>query len=118
MPTDRPDALELIEAVRAFLREEAAPHLEGQRGYLARVAANALAIALRELRDGPAMNHAERGRVAAILGHDGDLAGLNAELARAIRAGELEGQGERVLEHLRMTAEDKLSIANPRYPKG
>ena len=52
MPTDRPDALELIEAVRAFLREEAAPHLEGQRGYLARVAANALAIALRELRDG------------------------------------------------------------------
>lgn len=118
MPTDRPDALELIEAVKSFLREEAAPALDARRGYHARVAANALDIALRDLRQGPAMDNAERRRLAALLGYEGALPDLNAALARAIRNGELPADKQAVLIHLRQTAADKLAIANPRYRSG
>lgn len=115
MPTDRPDALELIEAVKAFLREEAAPALDSRRGYHARVAANALDIALRELRQGAAMNDAERERLAKLLGRDGALDELNRVLASAIRNGGPTAGGKAVLAHLRQTAADKLAIVNPRY---
>lgn len=115
MPTDRPDALALIEAVKGFLRQEAAPVLDSRRSYHARVAANALDIALRELRQGPAMNEAERRRLTALLGREGSLQELNAALASAIRRGEKPAGDNALLSHLRQTAADKLAIANPRY---
>ena len=42
-------AAELLTAVRAFLREEVLPQLEGFTAYNTRVAANSLAIVAREL---------------------------------------------------------------------
>ena len=54
-------------------------------------------------------------RLKNLLGRDGDLAELNAALCRAIRAGEIDGQREALLAHLRRTAEDKIALANPRY---
>ncbi|HZD25868.1 MAG TPA: DUF6285 domain-containing protein [Alphaproteobacteria bacterium] len=115
MPTDRPTAEELVEAVREFLREQVAPNTEGQLSYHARVAANALAMVARELGQAGAMADAERARLAALLGHDGEPVALNRELAAKIRSGAMDGRRAEVLDHLRRTSADKLRLANPRY---
>ena len=115
MPQDRPTAAELIEAVIEFLADESASAVSEQATFHRRVARNALAIALRDLRDGPAPDAAERQRLAELLGRDGDLATLNAELARRIRNRAPSLDRTRLLAHLRATARDKLALANPRY---
>ncbi len=115
MPTDRPNAAELVEAVREFLSDHVAPNVEGQLAFHTRVAVNALAIVERTLDQGGAMDDAELMRLKTLLQKEGDLGELNAELARAIRAGEMDDQRKAVLDHLRQTAEDKIALANPRY---
>lgn len=116
MPQDRPTAAELIEAVIEFLADESVSADSEQATFHRRVARNALAIALRDLRDGPPLDAAERDRLAELLGQDTDLASLNTELARRIRAGDPGLDRPRLLAHLRATARDKLTLANPRYP--
>ena len=116
MPRDRPTAAELIEAVIDFLAAENASADTEQATFHRRVARNALAIARRDLRDGPALDTAERDRLVDLLGQDADLATLNAELARRIRKGDPSLDRPRLLAHLRATARDKLALANPRYP--
>lgn len=115
MPTDRPTAAELVSAVRSFLLEQAAPNLDGQPAFHARVAANALGIVERELAQGADMDSAEKTRLAALLGHDGDLVDLNRELVEQIRAGGLDDKRAEMLDHLRQTSIDKLAIAKPNY---
>lgn len=115
MPTDRPNAVELVEAVREFLSDHVAPNVEGQLAFHTRVAINALAIVERTMAQGGEMDAAELGRLKDLLKQDGDLQALNGELARAIRAGEMDDRRETLLAHLRQTAEDKIALANPRY---
>lgn len=126
---DRPDARELLEAVRAFVEEQVVPALEGTRQFHARVAANVLAIVGRELAHGDDLLRAERRRLAALLevteevGMDapGALAAsvraLNERLAERIRRGDADDGPWRaaVLAHLRTTATERLAIANPKY---
>jgi hypothetical protein len=126
---DRPDARELLEAVRGFLEEQVVPALEGTRQFHARVAANVLAIVGRELALGDAGLRSEWRRLGTLLGRTmtdepadaGALReavrGLNTTLAERIRAGEAEREPWRsqVLAHLRAAADDRLVIANPRY---
>ncbi len=102
MPTDRPNAAELVEAVREFLSDHVAPNVEGQ-------------LVERTMAQGGEMDAAELGRLKDLLKQDGDLQALNGELARAIRAGEMDDRRETLLAHLRQTAEDKIALANPRY---
>ncbi len=116
MPQDRPTAAELIEAVSEFLADDGASADSEQATFHRRVARNALAIAVRDLRDGPSLDTAERDRLVALLGHDRDLATLNAELARRIRDRDPGLDRGHLLAHLRATARDKLALANPRYP--
>ena len=120
MPTDRPTAAELVEAVREFLTDHVAPNVEGQLAFHTRVAVNALAIVERTMAQGGAMDAAELARLRELLGQDGDLGEMNGALARAIRAGEMDNDRAAVLEHLRLTAEDKIALTNPRYltPRG
>lgn len=115
---DRPTAAELIEAVREFLESEAGPALGGRTAFHARVAANALAIVGRELADGPRLDREEGERLRALLGRDGDLTTLNAELARRIRDGSLDWREPDVIDHVRRTVRDKLAVANPRMLEG
>lgn len=115
MPTDRPNTAELVTAVRNFLLEHAAPNLDGQPAFHARVAANALGIVERELAQGPDMDAAEKARLVALLGHDGDLISLNRELAAQLREGGLDDNRAQVLDHLRKTNIDKLALAKPNY---
>lgn len=95
--SDRPTALELLEAVEEFLSSEMLPTLDDQRlKFRTLVAMNALGIARRELEaDEPGLGEDEL-----------------RELARKIRAGEVPADAHAVLkEHVAA----KLRISNPQY---
>ena len=96
--SDRPDAAELIEAVREFLEREILPALDDHRlRFRTLVAMNALAIAQREL---------ESTEQSALTGEQ------LAELARRLRGGDVpEGTLALLKEHVAA----KLRVASPRY---
>ena len=87
---DRPSAVELLQAVRSFIQDQAIPRLEGRAAFHARIAVNALAIVERGLELGSAQDAAERERLEAMLGRKGTLDTLNRELCRRIRTGEVD----------------------------
>jgi hypothetical protein len=95
--SDRPTALELLEAVTEFLAGEILPTLEDHRlRFRTLVALNALGIAYRELRSGePAADEQEL-----------------RELARRLRAGDLR-EGDVPL--LKEQVAAKLRVSNPGY---
>jgi Domain of unknown function (DUF6285) len=95
---DRPNALELLEAVNEFLAGEVLPLMDDHRmKFRTLVALNALGIAYRE-------------------GTAGEDEGLSEaelrDLARRIRAGDVTGD---VLPLLKEHVAAKLRISNPRY---
>lgn len=112
---DRPDPQALLGAVREFLQNDAVPQLEGRAKLHARVAANVVALVQRQLELAPASDDAERERLRALLGREGALTELNAELARRIRTGELALDDAGLLEHLWSVALEKLAVDNPGY---
>jgi hypothetical protein len=89
----RPDARELVEAVREFLQAEILPTLDDHRvRFRTLVALNALGIAERELAELPAREQ-------------------NWELARSIRAGDPPPDA---LERAKAEVEARLRVANPK----
>ena len=117
MAQDLPTAVELLEAVRVYLLEDALPALDGRAAFHARVAANVVAIVAREIALGPEADRAERARLLSLLAipesDPGSLTELNRMLADRIRAGLLDDRREKLVAHLRATVRDKLRIANP-----
>jgi Domain of unknown function (DUF6285) len=111
---DRPYVGEAIAAVVGHLRGEVLPTLTGQNAYSVRVAANLLAIVERELESGAELDRAELKRLHELLG-EGRLEELNERLARGLRDGTVDVGSAAVVEHLRLTARDRLQVANPRY---
>lgn len=124
MPQDRATAAELLAGVRAFLRNEALPQLQGASAYKCRVAANILAIVGRELDQGAAADRAELAGLECLLGKsaapelspEAALDALNAELCAGIRSGALDPRRKEVLAQVKETVRAKLLIANPEYP--
>jgi hypothetical protein len=115
MTQDRPNASELVAAVREFLERDVMTATEGRVQFHARVAINVLNVVERELNLGPGLESVERARAVALLGHDGATAALERELAAAIRAGALDDLLDEVRSHVRATVREKLLIANPGY---
>lgn len=116
MTQDRPDAPELLEAVAEYLFAELRPEAPGEQRFKVLVAANVCAVVARELRagEGPAQEDAEL--FAEMLGEDvADPREAAAELAKRLRAGELDDRlaelAPRLAEHVRR----KLAIARPGY---
>lgn len=104
---NRPTAAELVAAVAEFLETDVLGGTSGAVNFHARVAANVLRTVERELRDDTAAEPA-----AALL----DLGFADeAELASAIRRGELDGRGPDVLPVLRRLVSHKLQVAHPGY---
>ncbi len=112
---DRPSAIELLQAVQSFIRDQAIPRLEGRAAFHARIAVNALAIVERGLELGPAQDATEQERLEALLGRTGTLDELNRELCRRIRAEEIDRGSLDLLAHLRETTLAKLRVDQPRY---
>ncbi|HJM51965.1 MAG TPA: DUF6285 domain-containing protein [Alphaproteobacteria bacterium] len=115
MPTDLPDAVELLTLVQKFLRLPISPTHAAEHAYHSRVASNVLKIVERDITEAPAMAAAAAERLAAILEQGGDLAKLNAELARRLRRGEIDIERADLKAHLRQTARDKVALVNPKY---
>jgi hypothetical protein len=104
-----PTAAELAQALREFLSEQVMPGTTGALSFHARVAANVAAIVERELELGEEAERAHRERLAA-LGFADD-----AQLAAAIRAGQLDDRTGELVPALLARAIDELRIANPRH---
>jgi hypothetical protein len=110
---DEPKPEEILAAVARFLREAVAPATSGHVSFNVRVAANALEMSHRQLLDASAED--ERARLTALLGHDGDLAELNAELCRRIAEGEITLQTPGLADHLWAVTLAKLAVDQPTY---
>ncbi len=123
---ERPNALELIEAVRHFLERDAGPALQGVLRYHARVAANVLSIVARELQLGDGSRRRQYAELAQLLDSSQPapadpealalaLGELEAELARRIRAGDADTGPwrEDAVAALRRTLRERLAISDP-----
>src|SRR5438034_11476006 len=116
---DRPTISELLDAVRQFLESDVVPALDGPNKFHARVAANVLAIAQRELKADDAQLRAEWQRLDTLLGAGSalpddraavrqQLAERTAALCARIRDGDADAGPWRdaVLVHVRQTVVD------------
>ncbi len=106
---DAPSAAQLVEAVREWLERDVLAGTSGRLQFHARVAINVLAMVEREMSIG-AQQSAEHAARLAQLGVADD-----AELAAAIRNGDLDGRLDEVIDAVRATVTDKLRVANPGY---
>ncbi|MGA8545673.1 MAG: DUF6285 domain-containing protein [Mycobacterium sp.] len=103
----RPTAAELVAAVAEFLETDVRESTSGQVNFHARVAANVLRIVERELLAGSADDVTD---ALADIGFDDE-----AQLAAAIRAGDLDGCTDQLKSALRALVSHRLSVAHPGY---
>ena len=107
--TGRPTAAELVAAVAEFLEGEVRATTSGAVNFHALVAVNALRIVERELLD----ESPDEPRAAlAALGYADE-----AELAAAIRAGDLDGREHDVTTCLHTLVGHRLAISHPGYER-
>ncbi|MEQ9451573.1 MAG: phosphotransferase family protein [Pseudomonadales bacterium] len=112
---DMPRIDELLVSVRDFLRQDVMAETTGRSQFLARVAGNSLDIVLRDAHLGSAARQAEVERLHALLGQEGELPELRAELVRRLRGGQLALDAPGLAEHLRATVVNQVAIDQPRY---
>ncbi len=122
----RPDAVELLSAVREFLETEIVPTLGDARlKFRTLVAINALGIVEREHQLEEAFLNAELTDLSKLLEHDApipnslealrlEVSNLNASLAQRIRAGNAPAA---TFETLKRAAVNKLRVSSPTYLK-
>lgn len=122
----RPDAIELISAVRDFLETEIVPTLTDARlRFRTLVAINALGIVEREHQLEEGFLRAELTDLSRLLELDApipnsleelrlEVRNLNADLAKRIRAGDAPAE---TLETLKRAAVNKLRVSSPTYLK-
>ncbi len=115
MPQSIPKAAVLLEAAVKYLETELMPTLEGYHRFQTRVTVNVLNTVRRELELRGAQAEAERTRLVAMLGHDGDVETLSIELAERIRAGEIAIDDKALRAHVRQSLADALAINNPKW---
>lgn len=106
------EATALIEAVQLFL-SELEGELKGRRAFHAKVAQNALAIVARELAQAPQAR--EQALLAGVLGHQGSLDGLRAELCGRLRSGTIGETTPGLVDALLQVALARCAVDNPRY---
>lgn len=117
-PRERWDELpaiaELVGSVADFLGDRVVGELNGATAYLARVAANSLAIATRQAALGPELEQAELLRLQQLLDADASLEEMRWLLVERLREGmALDAPG--LSQHLRQTVLGQLAIDQPSY---
>ena len=115
MPQSTPKAAILLEAAVKYLETELMPTLDGYHRFQTRVTVNVLKTVRRELELRGTQAEAERARLVAMLGHDGDVEALSVELAEKIRAGEIAIDDPALRAHVRQALADALAINNPKW---
>lgn len=100
---------ELLEALIGWDREDVIPDAKGRDLFQARVAKNAMGMLQREAEFGPVFAARQEERLAAL--------GLTTdELSAGLADGSLSPADPPLLSHLRLTALERLSIDQPKYP--
>ena len=114
---DQPSVSELVQAVKNFIDETAAPNLKGHAAFHARVASNALATVLRDLDSRPQHEADEEERLRSLLDapEDADLESLNRMLSEKIQSGEFDLLTPGLFAHLKATTIAQVEIDQPRY---
>ena len=122
---DRPSAPELLDALAELLFADVREWVPRERRFQILVAANVCAVVARELRAGEQPSADDARLFRSLLGDDrpepapGDAEAeareAAAELAGAIRRGELDGDLEAVAGELREHVRRKLDVARPGY---
>ena len=107
------ESVELLAAVRQFLREEVLPELDGFKAYTTRVAANALGIVARELEMGAGLAELDM-QIAFTLDLDEQAGPVTRQIALALRDGTM-AHDQRVLSYLRQRTLHSCAIDNPKY---
>ena len=115
MPRSMPDAALLLKAAVKYLETELMPTLASYHRFQTRVTVNVLNTVRRELELHEAQAIAERARLAAILGHDGEVEKLSVELAERIRDGAISIDDPTLRAHVRQSLSDALTINNPKW---
>ena len=105
---------ELLQGVASFLKDDVAAGAEPHAGFLARVAANSLGIAQREMTLGPGLAVKEQARLRRLLGAEEELDTLRWQLVDALRE-DMSLATPGLAEHLRQTVAGQLAIDQPRY---
>ncbi|WP_375757622.1 DUF6285 domain-containing protein [Corallococcus exercitus] len=91
---EQPEGAALLAIAREVLLRELLPALPEDKAYAARMIANAMGIAERQLREGAGPQEEEHRALAALLQREGGLEELNRELAARIRQGGFDGSEE------------------------
>jgi hypothetical protein len=114
---DRPTPEELLEAVAAFLRDQVVPASAGPVAFHARVAANALDIARRQIALAPAALEREHAALVQLLDVDPthDVAHLNRLLCERIAGGTMGLHTPGLAACLWQITLDKLAVDQPNY---
>ena len=126
---DEPTGEQLLETARNVLREEILPALPPERKHAALMIANAMIIAMRQLKNGEDGERKELRSLQSLLGHAGrdepaggaelrrQLTDLDREFARAIRSGRGDTGVWRdaARQHLLETIRAKVMESNPKY---
>ncbi len=115
MPQSIPDIPTLLSAAVKYLEEELFPTLTGYHRFQTRVTINVLNVIRRELELRATQSAAERARLCAIVGHEGDVKALSDELSERIGTGAIDLNDESLRAHLRQSLADALSINNPKW---
>jgi hypothetical protein len=115
MPLSKPDATILLQAAVKYLEEELMPTLDGYFRFQTRVTANVLNTVRRELELRRQQASAEQQRLAALLGHGGEVEALSRELAERIRSSKIALDDPALRAHIRHSLGDALSINNPKW---
>ena len=116
---DRPNALEIIDAVVERLSSTIVPALEGRVKFEARVAVRALQLARRDLASAAGLDGQERDRLAGLLGEEAAAADLEAANRRLCEVIDSDGpplDDAALLDHLHATTLAKLAVDQPDYP--
>jgi len=116
MPRSLPSAATLLQAAAKYLETELLPALADYHRFQTRVTINVLNLVRRELELEHDQRAAERDRLCTILGYDGDVDEMNANLADRIRSGAIASDDPALRSHIRQSLEDALAINNPRWP--
>ena len=107
MHRDAPELPEILRTAREFI-DEITDRLSGQDRYHALCTSYLLAVAERELADGPAVDDAERAVFS-------EWAGDTATLAAQIRSGALDAQWDRLFPQLLTHVINKVRISKPEH---
>ncbi|HEX4466617.1 MAG TPA: DUF6285 domain-containing protein [Solirubrobacteraceae bacterium] len=122
---DRPEAWELLAALRMFLADDVAPAVPGELRFGMRVAINVCAMLEREARLGESSARDEIAALAALLpstaGGRADASGdaretaraLQRDLAASIRGGDLDDRLDEVVGVMRERLAARLRVAHP-----